>query len=189
MERKPLPGMVCSIPGFWHILGLMKVYGVSISILCAVFLAGCKTTEPKEQTHQTYQGASFILQYPDYVTVAPEQGDGYAVHYFRMGQSKAMLGIYEGQRPRLFSKNEHDLTVMRRNTTSRGDIERGDNIWGVDSNGMIWRESVWSCSRWIESETGKKYQLPSMLHLWYFGATEEEQVVFDALVDTIEMRR
>jgi hypothetical protein len=29
--------------------------------------------------------------------------------------------------------------------------------------------------------------LPSMIHIWYFGATEEEAEVFDSIADSIQM--
>jgi hypothetical protein len=97
------------------------------------------------------------------------------------------MGVYEGQRPHLFSKKEKNLTVMRRGTTSRENIERGDDVWGVDSNSMVWRESVWDCRRLVRGDKGKAYRLPSMIHIWYFGATEEEAEVFDSIADSIQM--
>jgi hypothetical protein len=152
-------------------------------------LWGCETTEPKktDNSNTVFRGASFELTFPPEIQPASEQGDGYAVHYFRLPTSKAALGIYEGQRPSLFSKQEKDLTVMKKGTTFRKNIDRGNDVWGIDSNAKVWRESVWSCTRAVISKEGKKYQLPSMLHIWYFGATEEEQQLFDSLVDSIEM--
>ncbi len=166
----------------------MRVAIYFVVLVCAFFGVGCETTPKKAESTKPYQGATFELQLPSFVTAAVEQGDGYAVHYFRMGQSKSMLGVYEGLHPRLFSKKEHDLTVMRRGTTSREGIERGDDAWGVDSNAGIWRESVWSCYRPIRDEKGERHPIPTLLHIWYFGATEEQQGVFDAIVNTIEMR-
>ena len=158
-------------------------------LLCAVLVIGCETTKPKEETDVLYRGASFELQHPKSVTAIYDQGDEYAVHYFKVGQSRCMMGIYEGQRPRLFAKKERDLTVMHRGTTFRDGIDRGDDAWGVDSNANLWRESVWSCQRAVNVSGKKKYYLPSMIHIWYFGATEEEQAIFDSMVDTIEMIR
>jgi hypothetical protein len=76
-------------------------------------LTGCKTTDDKTVKNgpKNYQGATFTLKYPEGVDAAFEQGDGYATHYFRIGNSKAMLGLYEGMRPRLFSKDSKDLTA------------------------------------------------------------------------------
>jgi hypothetical protein len=162
----------------------------SILVGCMLLVSGCKTVRPTDRPEpQTYKGASFEIIVPgEGVKAYVDQGDGYAVHYFNLTSSPSNMGVYEGQRPSLFSKKERDLTVMRRGTTSRGDIERGDDVWGIDSNGRIWRESVWSCQRTFRNPDGKAYKIPSMIHIWYFGVTEEEQLLFDSMIQTIEMK-
>lgn len=162
---------------------------LATTLLLSISFVGCETTshETKHDSPQIYRGASFTVTLPPNVDGVSEQGDGFAVHYFRIAGSKTSMGVYEGQHPSLFSKRERDLTPMRRGTTFRKNIDRGDDTWGIDSNAKIWRESVWSCTRAVVSPEGKKYRLPSMIHVWYFGATEEEQIVLDSIVDTIEM--
>lgn len=150
---------------------------------------GCETTRPKSDAENIYRGATFEMRLPPGVTTAVDQGDGYAVHYFRIGASKCQMGIYEGQKPRLFSSKEKDLTVMRRGKVARADIPQGDDIWGVDSNGKIWRESVWQCLRRVTGDQGKRFEIPTFLHIWYFGASEEEQQAFDGLVADLRMQR
>ena len=150
--------------------------------------SGCETTPKKIESDVLHEGATFTLRHPPSVEAMIDQGDGYAVHYFRIGGSKLMMGIYEGQRPRLFSKKERDLTVMRRGTTSRPNVEQGDDAWGVDSKARIWRESVWNCCRTIRDKREKAYRIPTMIHIWYFGVSEEQQAIFDAIVDTIEIK-
>ncbi len=166
----------------------MKI-GIALLIFTIVF-CGCETTkEAKKKTEikNTYRGLTIEFQYPPSATVANDVGDGFQVNYVRVGEGKNMLGIYEGQRPQLFSKKEQDLTMMRRGTTSRKNIERGNDVWGVDSNGKLWRESVWNVIRPIKMEDGKNISFPITVHLWYFGVNEEEQAVFDSIIDTIEI--
>lgn len=151
--------------------------------------AGCETTRPDPGAENAYRGATFEIPLPSGVTAAADQGDGYAVHYFRIGASKCQMGIYEGQKPRLFSSKEKDLTVMRRGKVSRAEAPQGDDVWGVDSHGKIWRESVWRCLRRVTSDQGKRFEIPTFLHIWYFGASEEEQQAFDALIADLRMRR
>lgn len=152
--------------------------------------AACTTTKPVDDFEKPYQGATFQLRHPPFVTAVAQQGDGSAIHYFRLGQSKVSMGIYEGiQPPRLFSPKEKGLTVTRRGTTSREAIEQGDDIWGADQEGGVWRESVWNCRRMVQDDRGKKFHLPNILHIWYFGVPEEHQEVFDAMIDSIEMKR
>lgn len=170
----------------------MKNLFVCLVGFSAVLFCGCettKTTKSKENQNKTYTGASFEVLYPPSISAVAEQGEEFAVHYFRLAGSKSMLGIYEGQRPKLFSKKERDLTVMRRGTTTRENIERGDDAWGVDSNGRIWRESVWSGTRIVHVANGKTYRMPTMLHIWYFGASEDEADLYNDIVDTLEMKR
>jgi hypothetical protein len=171
---------------------LQRAAMVLLLIGFAWTLTGCNTTKPQDsKSPEVYKAATFTIQVPEGITGTFEQGEDYAVHYFRITDPKipssSMLGVYEGQRPRLFSKKEKNLTVMRRGSTNRASIERGDDVWGVDSNGKVWRESVWSCYRTITNDKGKPIRLPTMLHLWYFEATDDEQAVFDALANTIEM--
>jgi hypothetical protein len=168
----------------------MKFWSTCLFIFALALLTSCETTKPKtEKTdipHETnYRAASFEIKQPTGITTAVEQGDGFAVHYFKTANSKSMLGIYEGQRPRLFSKKEHNLTVMRRTSTVRDNIDRGDDVWGIDSNGGIWRESVWSCTRTVIDNRKKIFKLPSIIHIWYFGATEEEAALFDSMLDSL----
>lgn len=165
----------------------MKNWFVRTLALAAMVCVGCETTKPRPEPPQTYQGATFALSYPSSITVVNDQGEGFAVHYLRLGKSTCQMGIYEGQRPRLFSKKEKDLTIMRRGSTTRPGIDRGDDIWGVDSNALIWRESVWECQRVVRSDKGKVYRLPTMIHIWYFGASEEEAAAYDSVANTIEM--
>lgn len=159
-----------------------------------MLLMGCKTMEQRKAEEnskseiKTYEGATFTIKHPESVSTALDQGPDYAVHYFRVGKSKAMLGVYEGMHHRLFSKDHKDLTPMRRGTTIRPNIERGDDTWGVDSNALIWRESVWNCIRSVKNDQGKLIRLPSTIHAWYFGATEDEQLLFDSLLDTLQMK-
>src|SRR4051812_21910371 len=127
----------------WH-NRKVKVLRISILSLILLSLVGCETVEPAKTVEPTYRGASFEVVLPPAVETSSEQGDGYAVHYFRVPGSKSSLGIYEGQRPNLFSNHEKDLTVMKKGTTFRNNIDRGDDSWGIDSNGKIWRESVWN---------------------------------------------
>lgn len=157
-------------------------------LLGLLIWSGCETTPPAKETNAAYAGATFEVQVPPSVNVTPNQGDEFAVHYFRVGQSKTTMGIYEGQRPKLFSRKERDLTVMHKGSTVRGNIQQGSDAWGVDSNAKIWRESVWNAQRTVKSPDGKSYRLPTMIHIWYFGATEEEQTVFDSIVDTLEVK-
>lgn len=152
--------------------------------------AGCQTTSPRAEEARPYRGATFALDLPAGVSAAADEGDGYAVHYFRLGNSKCQMGVYEGQKPRPFASKEKDLTVMRKRRTARPDVVEGDDVWGVDSNGKFWRESVWSCVRVLQDEKrGKTFQLPTFLHIWYFGATEEEQQAFEALAAALQMLR
>ena len=151
--------------------------------------AGCETTSPKPDAEPVYRGATFEMRLPPSVTTAVDQGDGFAVHYFRIGASRCQMGLYEGQKPRPFAHKEKDLTVMRRGVTSRDSIPKGEDVWGVDSNALVWRESVWNCTRTVRSADGKSFQIPTVLHLWYFGATEEEGQAFDGMVDTLQMLR
>lgn len=166
------------------------------STLCLILglaLMSCNTLEEKKRKAtgediKVYQGATFIIRHPESVTTALDQGPDYAVHYFRIEKSNAMLGIYEGMHHRLFSKDHNDLTVMRRGSTIRPGIEQGSDSWGVDSNALIWRESVWSCARSVISDQGKTIKLPTTIHSWYFHATEEEQKLFDSILDTLQMK-
>ena len=150
--------------------------------------SGCETTQSSKETSTVYRGATFEIKNPSSVTTKVDQGEDFAVHYFQIGQSKNSMGIYEGQRPKLFSRKERDLTVMRKGNTVRGNIQQGNDAWGVDSNAKNWRESVWTAQRTVRSPEGKSYHLPTMIHIWYFGATEEEQTVFDSMVDSIEVK-
>jgi len=152
-------------------------------------MVGCQTTQPEKKENDVYRGASFEMMVLPTIEVANEQGEDYAVHYFRIMGSKTTMGVYEGQHPNLFAKKEKDLTPMRKGTTFRENIERGDDVWGVDSNAKIWRESVWSTIRVVTSAEKKVYRLPSMLHIWYFGATDEEQETLDSLVNPIQMKK
>jgi hypothetical protein len=147
-----------------------------------------KDTKSKKDDIKVYEGATFRIKHPESVTTALDQGPDYAVHYFRIAKSKVMLGVYEGMHHRLFSKDHKDLTPMRRGTTIRTGIEQGDDTWGVDSNMLVWRESVWSCVRTVISDQGKTIKLPTTIHIWYFGATEEEQMLFDSLIETLQMK-
>ncbi len=156
-------------------------------LVCALLLAGCETEGKKKASDHPYHGASFTIRVPEGVRVALEQGDGYAVHYFRLGETGAMMGIYEGQRPHLFSNKEKDLTVMRQGVTQKTNVVHGDDAWGVDSSGHVWRESVWTCTRVVRTEK-KLIDLPSMVHIWYFGVSEEQQTAFDAIVETLEIQ-
>ena len=168
----------------------MKFLSILTTLGMIFFLSGCETTKPKPASEdRLYRGATFTLRHPPSVTVAVDQGDGYAVHYFKTPNSNVMLGVYEGQRPKIFTKTETDLTIMRRGMTSKENVERGDDNWGIDSKGLIWRESLWNCNRVVRGTNGKTYNLPTMLHLWYFGASEEEQAFYDSLIDTIELNR
>ena len=99
-----------------------------------------------------------------------------------------MMGIYEGQRPKLFLKKELNLTIMKRSTTTRKNIDQGDDMWGIDSDGKLWRESLWSCQQQIRGEDGKMIPAAALLHIFYFGATPEEQEIFDSMADTIEIQ-
>lgn len=149
--------------------------------------AGCETTPRAPEEEPIHRAATFEMRLAPTVTAAVDQGEGYAVHYFRVGSSRCQMGIYEGQKPRLFSSKEKDLTVMRRGKASRVGIRQGDDIWGVDSGGKVWRESVWSCVRTVRGERGKTFQIPTLIHIWYFGATEEEQQVFDGMVENLQI--
>jgi len=163
-----------------------------LACLGSFLLAGCLPDgrTPDAEPNRPYRGATFELSYPSHVTASADQGNGYAVHYFKVGQSKGQLGIYEGQRPKLFSNQDTDLTPLRRGyTPTRGDIEHGDDVWGVDGNALIWRESVWTCKRRVKGDDGKEYTLPTTLHIWYFRASEDEQLLFDSIIETIEMRQ
>jgi hypothetical protein len=148
---------------------------------------GCETNPPAPEEGVIHRGATFEIRMAPTVTVAVDRGAEYAVHYFRVGSSKCQMGVYEGQKPHLFSSKEKDLSVMRRNETSRPGIPRGDNVWGVDPDGKVWRESVWSCVRTVQGERGKSFQIPTFIHIWYFGATDEEQQVFDGMVENLQM--
>jgi len=169
----------------------MKRRDALLPLLCAGIFAGCQTleTEPRpEAGTRIYRGGTFQLRYPPSVTTAIDQGDGFMAHYFRVGQSKCMMGVYEGQKPKLFSKKTKDLSIMRRGVTSRKNIDRGDDLWGVDSNGKTWRESLWSCRQNIRAENDKAIPVAVLIHIWYFGASDEEQIIFDSIADTIEFR-
>jgi hypothetical protein len=169
----------------------MKIRLTLFLLLTTLVFVGCQTTQPRaplQPNEKRHTGATFELSYPQSITAVVDQGDGYAVHYFRLGESKSVMGIYEGLRPQLFAKKEKDLTVLRRGKTSRGNIERGDDAWGIDSDGKIWRESVWNCIRTAHDQKGKSIQLPTTIHIWYFGATEQEQDLFDSIVNTLEMK-
>ncbi|MDD2710172.1 MAG: hypothetical protein PHV34_19485 [Verrucomicrobiae bacterium] len=156
-------------------------------LLLGLLGAGCETTKPKPETQNVHRGASFEMQIPADASVFVDQGDGFAVHYVRVSKDgKAKLGIYEGQRPQLFSKKENNLTAMRHTALNRENIQ-GDDVWGVDSNALNWRESIWNCQRIIHGKNGKTFRLPTMLHIWYFDATDEEQTAFDAMINSIEM--
>ncbi|MCC7519302.1 MAG: hypothetical protein IT578_08980 [Verrucomicrobiae bacterium] len=156
--------------------------------LVASLFAGCETPAPKPDGDAVYRGATFELDLQPSIKTAVDQEEGYAVHYFRVGSSKCQMGIYEGQKPKLFSSKERDLTVMRRSKVARAEVPQGDDVWGVDSNAKLWRESVWNCVRTVRNDQGKTYHLPTLLHIWYFGATEEEQQIFDEMVASLRMR-
>ncbi|MBI4026601.1 MAG: hypothetical protein HY360_16565 [Verrucomicrobia bacterium] len=159
------------------------------TLLIAVCVAGCATMKDEgPDASISYSGVTFQIQCPAAFKVAKEPRDGYFVYYFRIGESKTMFGIYEGQKPGLFSSKEKNLSLMRRGTTSRPGIEHGDDAWGVDSNGMFWRESLWSCFQINRDPVGKPFRVPIMLHLWYFGVTAEDQALFDSVIDTIQMK-
>ena len=164
--------------------------------LLAILVSGasCVTTDSgsdfEKQYERPYQGATFQLRQPALVTAVLKQGEGRAVHYFRLEQSGSTMGIYEGiEPPRLFSPKEKGLVVTRRGNTSREEIEQGDDVWGEDAEGNLWRESVWHCRRTVRDDRGKTFHLPTILHIWYFGVPQEHQGIFDAMIDTIEMKR
>ncbi len=171
----------------------MKQNFAAILLLLALMMgAGCESTPSKsdqEKDGKKYSGVTFEIHTPPHVTVVPDQGEGYAVHYVRIDTSKSMMGIYEGLHPKLFSKKETDLTPMKRgHPTVRDNLDRGDDVWGVDSNGKGWRESVWECKRTFQGKNGNPFQVPTMIHIWYFGASEQEQVVFDTIIDGLTMK-
>ena len=188
----PKKGRIAVRTNFWHAQS-MKLLRVMIILVGSGLLLGCETLDAldpwrAEGGGKIYRGTTFELRHPPSVTTATSHGDEYVVHYFRVGQSKCMLGVYEGERPKLFKKNERDLTVMRHGSTARNNIKQGDDIWGVDSKGGIWRESLWSCQQIVQGADGKTAPIPILLHLWYFGATDEEQGIFDSIVDTLEVK-
>lgn len=157
-------------------------------LLACLFLVGCESTPKKSESPTIYRGMTIDIQPGPKAIVASEPGDGFAVHYVRLNEAdKAMIGIYEGQRPKLFSKKERDLTMMRRGNTSRGGIERGDDAWGVDGTGNIWRESVWTGARPMKTKEGKTFTIPIMIHIWYFGASDEQAAAFDQIIATIDV--
>ncbi len=160
-------------------------FALSLAVLLG---SGCETTKSRPESFEVYRGVTFELKKPSSVIVANEMKSDFAVHYFRVGASPVQMGIYEGTRPKIFSNREKNLSVMRKGNTVRGRIERGDDVWGVDSNAKNWRESIWTCSRIIvDKQDGKKFKVPSMIHIWYFGASDEEQAVFDAIIESIEV--
>ena len=165
----------------------MKIY--CALLLGVIFLAGCETAKPRGGANGvSYVGVSFELYHPPPITVIDEKGDGFVVYYFRTGKSKTKLGIYEGQYPSPFARKERNLTTLQEGITSRKNIERGEDIWGVDLHGKYWRESVWNCFYTAYSTENKSYRLPIKFHIWYFEATQEEKEMFDSMIDTIEMR-
>ncbi len=165
----------------------MRCHLAWIALLSLLLGTGCKTTPSKTDAEKPYRGATFELNLPASVTVDGERGDGFAVHYFRVGNSHCMMGIYEGIRPHLFSSKEKDLTVMRRGVTTRDRIDHGEDVWGVDSNGGQWRESLWNCTRIVHDREGKKIKIPGLIHIWYFGAKDEEQALFDTMIDGLSI--
>jgi len=160
-------------------------------MFCSGLLTGCKSPEEQWRTEtegKTYRGTTFEIRCPESVAAITDQGEGFFVHYFRVGKSKCMMGVYEGKRPTLFSKKERNLTIMKRSNTARKNIDQGDDMWGIDSDGKLWRESLWSCQQSFRGEDDKMVPVAALLHIFYFGATPEEQEIFDSMVDTIEMR-
>lgn len=157
-------------------------------------LVGCQTTDPQDKDAEPlggvlYRGVTFTARHAPTVNVVTDSHQDFAVHYFRPGKGREMMGIYEGQHPKLFSSKEHNLSVMRKSLArARPGLERGDDVWGVDSNGKFWRESIWSCNQAVIFDNGKREApLPVMIHIWYFGVSDEIAAVYDQIIDSIEI--
>jgi hypothetical protein len=119
---------------------------------------------------------------------AREAKSGFQIYYVKDVNSSTTMGIYEGQRPKLFSKKQKDLTVNGHHTSTRPpDILKADDQWGVDSKGRFWRESIWDCQQFIAVKEDKVIPFPVTLHFWYFGATEAEDETFRGIINTISI--
>lgn len=158
-------------------------------------LAGCDTMnkdmkgEKESPDKKKYYGASFTCRVQKGVTPVVDQGENHAVHYFRLDGTELMMGVYEGLKPKLFwPKGGGDLTVQaHRHPMGKANVARGDDVYGVDSNGKYCRESVWECERPVQPREGKAFHVPTMIHIWYFGATQDQAIAFDAIAETIEI--